>query len=104
MAMSGAAAAANALPALAAVPDPRSPLHVVIVGSGLAGLVAAYELERRGHRVTILEAETRHIGGRARTLRSAHGPDGPGRGPRLPQHPHLTRQDRAEFHLPPRTV
>src|SRR4030095_1735090 len=73
MAMTGAAAAANALPALAAVPDPRSPLHVVVVGAGLAGLVAADAVGKRGHRVTILEADTRHAGGRVRTLRFAGG-------------------------------
>ena len=100
MAMSGAAAAANALPALAAIPDPRSPLHVVVVGAGLAGLVAAYELERRGHRVTILEAENRHIGGRARTLRFADGLYGEAGAMRIPQRHQLTRQYVTEFNLP----
>src|SRR4030095_16469066 len=90
MAMSGAAAAANALPALAAIPDPRSPLHVVIVGARLAGLRAAYELERRGHRVTILEAETRHVGGRVRTLRFADGLYGEAGAMRVPQRHQLT--------------
>src|SRR5947207_10981317 len=68
-ALSGAAASSFALRALAETPNPSAPLHVIIAGAGLAGLVAAYELERRGHRVTILEADPRHIGGRARTLR-----------------------------------
>jgi monoamine oxidase len=58
-ALSGASAAASALPALAALPDTGPRLHVVIVGAGLAGLVSAYELEKRGHRVTILEADAR---------------------------------------------
>lgn len=45
------------------------PFHVVIVGAGLAGLCAAYELEQLGHTVVILEADGAHVGGRVRTLR-----------------------------------
>lgn len=41
---------------------------VVILGAGIAGLVSAYELQRAGYRVTVLEAQNR-IGGRSRTLR-----------------------------------
>lgn len=41
---------------------------VVILGAGIAGLVSAYELQRAGYRVTVLEARER-IGGRSWTIR-----------------------------------
>ena len=41
---------------------------VVILGAGIAGLVSAYELERAGFRVTLIEARER-IGGRAWSIR-----------------------------------
>src|SRR5262245_2882115 len=44
------------------------PRHIVVLGAGLAGLSAAYELERAGHRVTVIEARKKP-GGRVRTLR-----------------------------------
>jgi monoamine oxidase len=43
---------------------------VVVIGAGLAGLVAARELEALGHAVTVLEARDR-IGGRVWTKRDA---------------------------------
>jgi len=44
------------------------PKKVVIVGAGMAGLVAGYELKRAGHTPVILEAQQR-VGGRLHTLR-----------------------------------
>jgi monoamine oxidase len=77
--------AALSLPALAAFPRlglaaetqasgpppgrAANPRKVVVVGAGLAGLAAAYELTKRGHDVTVLEAQSRP-GGRVHTLRA----------------------------------
>jgi monoamine oxidase len=41
---------------------------VVVLGAGIAGLISAYELNRAGYRVTVLEARDR-IGGRVWTVR-----------------------------------
>ncbi|MBW4597029.1 MAG: FAD-dependent oxidoreductase [Brasilonema angustatum HA4187-MV1] len=50
--------------------------HITILGAGIAGLVAAYELERLGHQVDIMEASPR-IGGRVWTHRFSNEPDAP---------------------------
>src|SRR5436189_2115163 len=45
-----------------------APKKVIIIGAGMAGLSAGYELTQLGHDVTILEARNRP-GGRVQTLR-----------------------------------
>lgn len=47
---------------------PQPAKRVVIVGGGIAGLVAAFELLRQGHEPIVLEAQHR-VGGRVYTLR-----------------------------------
>src|SRR5262245_65617361 len=43
-------------------------VHVAILGAGIAGLTAAYELSKAGYRCTVLEARER-AGGRVWTIR-----------------------------------
>lgn len=50
------------------------PKRVIIAGAGLAGLTCAYELNKRGHDVVVLEASD-HTGGHVQTLREGL-PDG----------------------------
>lgn len=64
-----AAPAAALLPRLASG-QPARPKRVIVVGAGLAGLAAAWELVQLGHDVTVLEAQNRP-GGRVWTLREA---------------------------------
>lgn len=59
---------AHGLPARGAPPK-----HIIVAGAGVAGLVAAHELTRAGHRVTVLEARS-EVGGRVRTLREPFAP------------------------------
>ncbi len=49
-------------------PGSGSGKTVVVLGAGIAGLVAAYELRRAGYDVTVLEARER-VGGRSWTIR-----------------------------------
>jgi monoamine oxidase len=57
------------------VPPRGSRITIAVLGAGIAGLVAGYELERLGYDVVVLEADSR-IGGRVFTRRFG-GPDGP---------------------------
>ena len=84
---------------LRAIAQPARSVHVVILGAGLAGLCAGLELERRGHTCTILEAETTHVGGRARTLRFDAGLYGEAGAMRIPKGHALPRHYVSEFGL-----
>lgn len=74
---------------------------VLVLGAGMAGLVAAYELSKRGHEVTILEARVRP-GGRVHTLREpfADGLYAEAGAARIPDTHDLTLKYVKEFELP----
>ena len=74
--------------------------RVVVIGAGLAGLVAAYELKRQGHKVILLEAQNR-VGGRIHTLRGfAPGLYAEAGGMRIPRVHNLTLEYCRLFDLP----
>ncbi|MGF1676131.1 MAG: flavin monoamine oxidase family protein, partial [Rivularia sp. (in: cyanobacteria)] len=54
----------------------QSGKKITILGAGIAGLVAAYELERLGHEVDIIEGSPR-VGGRVWTHRFGTENDAP---------------------------
>lgn len=67
-----AAACALLLTAGSASAAPAPKTQVIVVGSGLSGLIAAYELERQGVSVHLLEAADR-FGGRVTTMHYGEG-------------------------------
>ncbi len=86
--------------ALGLEPSATPRRDVVVIGGGLAGLVAAYELKRQGHRPIVLEAQNR-VGGRIYTLRSfAPGLHAEAGGMRIPRAHGLTLAYCEHFGLP----
>ena len=83
------------------MPVPTTRKRVVIIGAGLAGLVAAFELKREGHDVTVLEAQNR-VGGRIYTLRAPFAPGlyAEAGGMRIPRAHDLTLRYCELFDLP----
>lgn len=74
---------------------------VLVLGAGMAGLVAAYELTQLGHDVTVLEARTRP-GGRVHTLREpfSDGLYAEEGAARIPDNHELTLKYMKQFELP----
>jgi monoamine oxidase len=57
---------------LCAAPAQPPPVPVIVVGGGLAGLLTAYELEKKGIHAAVLEAGPR-LGGRIQTADYGNG-------------------------------
>jgi monoamine oxidase len=66
----GAALIGASFSALSSASAAASKKSVIVMGAGIAGLACAYELKRRGHDVTVLEASGR-AGGHVRTFHDA---------------------------------
>ena len=84
-----------------ALPAPSAPAKILVIGAGLSGLVAAYELTRAGHDVTVLEAQ-RRPGGRVLTLREpfSDGLYAEAGAARIPDNHDLTLRYVRHFDLP----
>jgi monoamine oxidase len=83
-------------------PVPQPPKKVLIIGAGVAGLVAAFELRRRGHDPIVFEAQNR-VGGRIYTLRTfAPGLYAEAGAMRIPRAHDLTLEYCRHFNLPMR--
>ncbi|KAJ8480759.1 hypothetical protein ONZ45_g15545 [Pleurotus djamor] len=83
------------------LPPPVPKKKVTIIGAGVSGLCAGYELKRAGYDVTILEASSR-VGGRVITFRDpafAPGLHAEGGAMRIPGDHFLLRQYISEFGL-----
>lgn len=95
---SGAATLLGARHALSQPPGEGR--KVIVVGAGLAGLVAAYELSKLRYDVTLIEAQER-VGGRVLTIRDfeggVHAEAGAGR---IREEHDLTHRYVKEFELP----
>lgn len=79
----------------------QNPKNIIIIGAGMAGLVAASLLKETGHNVTILEANNR-IGGRVYTIRTHYSENlyfNAG-AMRIPDMHHLTFEYIKKFNLP----
>ncbi|XP_076094192.1 L-amino acid oxidase-like [Mytilus galloprovincialis] len=76
---------------------------VLIVGAGVAGLSAAFELEKVGHSTQILELQHR-VGGRTKTLRGgfSDGLHAEGGAMRIPPNHYLTNGYIQKFGIPVR--
>jgi monoamine oxidase len=80
---------------------PTHPKRVLIIGAGMSGLVAAYELRKLGHEVIILEAQ-RRAGGRVYSIREpfSDGLYAEMGAARIPDNHDLTLRYVSEFNLP----
>ncbi|MEN2399057.1 FAD-dependent oxidoreductase [Flavobacterium sp. MC2016-06] len=52
------------------IPHTNKPKDILIIGAGMSGMVAAAMLKQAGHKVTIVESNTR-VGGRIKTFRNS---------------------------------
>jgi monoamine oxidase len=76
----------------------KTPKKILILGAGMAGLAAAYELTQCGHEVKIVEASAR-LGGRVWTHRFKNGQHGEFGAMRIPASHDYTRHYITQFDL-----